>query len=374
MLGAASIPMATSAAAATQVQTIEAPLEPGEPEAAAAETTAATPADQAAPEQAATEAAAQPAAAAPAAAPAAPAPVGAPAPPVESLPGEVSDEEMASIEQQYSQEQQTLASEQQQLAVAQQEQAQADQSVVHAQSDILIAQHQVDSAQATLDSATAAQDYAEGRGTGLTDEEQAQAQQSVDEAEAALAQAQQDLATAQGNLAEAQEAAAAAAATTAAQQSVVDVETSNANAWTAFYQQADARHPEFVAPVEGYEISTHYGEAGSNWSSGHHTGTDFAAPAGTEVQAVADGTVIFAGTNGPYGNQVQIQHSDGTITTYSHLSEIDVSVGESVAAGDQIGLVGTTGNSTGPHLHFEVHDANGNTMDSDAWLAQHGIA
>ncbi len=109
------------------------------------------------------------------------------------------------------------------------------------------------------------------------------------------------------------------------------------------------------------------------WSTGYHTGEDYAAPIGTDVMAAASGTVVEAGYNGAYGNQVVIEHEDGYYTTYSHLSEIDVVVGQEVTAGDTIGAVGNTGNSTGAHLHFEVTQGGdgwigGSFVDPHAWL------
>jgi murein DD-endopeptidase MepM/ murein hydrolase activator NlpD len=88
-----------------------------------------------------------------------------------------------------------------------------------------------------------------------------------------------------------------------------------------------------------------------------HAGVDFAARSGTPVMSTAPGTVIFAGRNGGYGNQVQVRHASGIVTTYSHLSRIASRSGQRVGAGDVIGNVGSTGLSTGPHLHYEVHIA-----------------
>ncbi len=124
-----------------------------------------------------------------------------------------------------------------------------------------------------------------------------------------------------------------------------------------------------VVPTEpGYSITTYYGESGSSWSSGYHTGVDFAQPTGADVYAAKDGVVVEAGWGGAYGNTVVIQHSDGTQTRYAHMSAVHVSVGQTVTAGQHIGDVGSTGNSSGPHLHFEVMDAQGNFMDPIAWL------
>jgi murein DD-endopeptidase MepM/ murein hydrolase activator NlpD len=84
-----------------------------------------------------------------------------------------------------------------------------------------------------------------------------------------------------------------------------------------------------------------------------HNGVDYGAPTGTPVRTVADGRVEFAGRMGGYGNVVQIDHGKGDTTLYAHLSRIDVANSATVARGQRIGAVGTTGWSTGPHLHFE---------------------
>lgn len=88
-----------------------------------------------------------------------------------------------------------------------------------------------------------------------------------------------------------------------------------------------------------------------------HAGVDFAARSGTPVMSTAPGTVVFAGRSGGYGNQVRVRHTNGIVTTYSHLSRISARSGQRVGAGDVIGNVGSTGLSTGPHLHYEVHIA-----------------
>jgi murein DD-endopeptidase MepM/ murein hydrolase activator NlpD len=86
----------------------------------------------------------------------------------------------------------------------------------------------------------------------------------------------------------------------------------------------------------------------------YHKGQDIAAPIGTPVIATADGTVVIAGWLRGYGWVVYIDHGNGISTRYGHLSRIDVTVGQSIKRGEQLGLVGSTGRSTGPHLHYEV--------------------
>lgn len=122
--------------------------------------------------------------------------------------------------------------------------------------------------------------------------------------------------------------------------------------------------------VTGYHITATFGQGGSRWAH-NHTGLDFAAPIGTRIGAVMKGVVIFADWAGPYGRQVQVRHEDGTVTWYNHMSKFSVSVGETVYAGDQVGAVGMTGNTTGPHLHFEVHPGGGEAVDPDPWLRNH---
>lgn len=98
-----------------------------------------------------------------------------------------------------------------------------------------------------------------------------------------------------------------------------------------------------------------------------HTGVDIAGVTGAPTVAADEGTVILARTNGGYGNCVMIKHPDGNTTLYGHLSAIAVSEGQSVSKGQQIGLIGSTGNSTGPHLHFEVI-VNGTKVEPLAWI------
>ncbi|MEU6868719.1 LysM peptidoglycan-binding domain-containing M23 family metallopeptidase [Streptomyces sp. NPDC046876] len=131
----------------------------------------------------------------------------------------------------------------------------------------------------------------------------------------------------------------------------------------------------FVAPVGG-GISTQYKTPGAMWSSGYHTGVDFIASTGTTVKAVGAGTVVSAGWGGAYGNEVVIRHADGKYSQYGHLSQLSVSVGQAVTAGQRIGLSGSTGNSTGPHLHFEVRTgpSYGSDIDPLAYLRSKGVS
>ncbi|MNS37752.1 Murein DD-endopeptidase MepM [compost metagenome] len=99
-----------------------------------------------------------------------------------------------------------------------------------------------------------------------------------------------------------------------------------------------------------------------------HTGLDIAASSGTPVKAPASGTVSFAGWNGGYGNYVVIDHGNGLQTAYAHMSAINVKRGQRVTAGTQVGRVGSTGMSTGPHMHFEVK-RNGQFVNPQGFLA-----
>ncbi|NED15929.1 M23 family metallopeptidase [Streptomyces sp. SID9124] len=130
----------------------------------------------------------------------------------------------------------------------------------------------------------------------------------------------------------------------------------------------------YVHPVPGNH-TTEYRASGANWSSGSHTGIDFPVATGTSVKAITSGTVVTAGWGGAYGNQVVIKHADGHYSQYGHMSSLSVSAGQTVTAGQQVGLSGATGNATGPHLHFEVRTGPeyGSDIDPIAYLASHGI-
>ncbi|MFF3750667.1 M23 family metallopeptidase [Streptomyces sp. NPDC002018] len=111
-------------------------------------------------------------------------------------------------------------------------------------------------------------------------------------------------------------------------------------------------------PVVKYTLSATFGRGGSMWAA-KHSGQDFAVPLGTPVRVVHSGTVVKAGPygagDGPaYGNAIVVKHANGTYSQYAHLSKIKVYVGQQVRTGQQIGLSGNTGNSSGPHLHFEI--------------------
>ncbi|WP_371525911.1 transglycosylase family protein [Streptomyces sp. NBC_01283] len=128
------------------------------------------------------------------------------------------------------------------------------------------------------------------------------------------------------------------------------------------------------APVAA-SPSTPYRAAGGSWSKGYHTGVDFPVATGTSVKAVTAGTVVSAGWGGSYGYEVVIRHADGKYSQYGHLSALTVKAGQKVGAGQRIARSGSTGNSTGPHLHFEIRTGPGFGSDVDplAYLRAGGV-
>ncbi|WP_060886851.1 peptidoglycan DD-metalloendopeptidase family protein [Streptomyces caniscabiei] len=130
-----------------------------------------------------------------------------------------------------------------------------------------------------------------------------------------------------------------------------------------------------------YTIGTPYHKSGGMWSLGYHTGLDLVARSGTPIYVPADGKVVAAGPGGAYGNMTKLRHEGGVITLYAHQTSFNVSVGDSVKRGQQIGTVGATGNVTGPHLHWEVlvpgvdnpfvggQDQGPGMVDPEEWLA-----
>ncbi|MFJ6934544.1 transglycosylase family protein [Streptomyces sp. NPDC101132] len=131
----------------------------------------------------------------------------------------------------------------------------------------------------------------------------------------------------------------------------------------------------FTSPVSG-AVGTPYNASGSHWSSGHHTGVDFLVSTGTSVRAVGSGQVVSAGWAGAYGYEIVIRHGDGRYSQYAHLSALNVRAGQGVNTGQRIGRSGSTGNVTGPHLHFEVRTGPGYGSDIDplAYLRNRGVS
>ncbi|MFE9439706.1 M23 family metallopeptidase [Streptomyces sp. NPDC006602] len=129
--------------------------------------------------------------------------------------------------------------------------------------------------------------------------------------------------------------------------------------------------PKYALPVAQHGLSAYFGQSGINWMS-VHTGIDFPVSYGTTVMAATDGTVRTQ-WNSAYGNMMIVTAKDGTETWYCHLSSYRVASGTTVKAGDPIAYSGNSGNSTGPHLHFEVRPAGGSAIDPLPWLRSHGI-
>lgn len=131
----------------------------------------------------------------------------------------------------------------------------------------------------------------------------------------------------------------------------------------------------WVAPVETYRLSASFGSGGERWAH-RHTGQDFAVPIGTAVRAAGAGRVVQVSCGGAFGIQIVIRHENGYYTQYAHLAAVTVARDDRVAAGQWIGQSGTTGNSTGPHLHFEVRvtPRTGSALDPVPWLGARGVA
>ncbi|GAA5013534.1 M23 family metallopeptidase [Actinopolymorpha pittospori] len=130
----------------------------------------------------------------------------------------------------------------------------------------------------------------------------------------------------------------------------------------------------WVLPVSPgtYTLTARFGSCGGRWEN-CHTGLDFAAPQGTPARAAAAGRVVFAARSGSYGNLVKIDHGNGIVTYYAHLRSFSRNVlNATVIPGQMIGEVGQTGNTTGPHLHFEVR-RRGEPVDPEVWLSDHGV-
>ncbi|MFF7440951.1 peptidoglycan DD-metalloendopeptidase family protein [Streptomyces sp. NPDC008122] len=137
--------------------------------------------------------------------------------------------------------------------------------------------------------------------------------------------------------------------------------------------------PAWVKPVTTYALSASFNQGGAMWAH-KHSGQDFAVPVGTPVKAASAGTVVKAGPNGggdgpAYGNAIVIKHANGTYSQYAHLSKIQVHIGQKVGAGQRIALSGNTGNSSGPHLHFEIRTTPnyGSAVNPMSFLRAHGV-
>jgi murein DD-endopeptidase MepM/ murein hydrolase activator NlpD len=133
-----------------------------------------------------------------------------------------------------------------------------------------------------------------------------------------------------------------------------------------------AKPAPWVLPVVGYHLTGRFGQVSGLWSS-THTGLDFAAPEGTEIRSIGPGVVVSTAYDGAFGNKTVVRLDDGTVLWYCHQSEFGVDPGQRVKPGDLIGYVGSTGNTTGPHLHLEVHPHGGDAIDPEVWLPEHHL-
>jgi murein DD-endopeptidase MepM/ murein hydrolase activator NlpD len=171
------------------------------------------------------------------------------------------------------------------------------------------------------------------------------------------------------------QAAAQAKAAASAKKAAQTAAAKKAAAKTAAAKKAAS----WFHPVKKYKLSASFAQAGGMWQS-THSGQDFAVASGTDVVAAHGGTVVKAGGNGAgdgpaYGNAIVIKHANGTYSQYAHLSRIDVRVGQVVATGQHIARSGNTGNSSGPHLHFEIRTSAsyGSAIDPVAFLRSKGV-
>jgi murein DD-endopeptidase MepM/ murein hydrolase activator NlpD len=127
----------------------------------------------------------------------------------------------------------------------------------------------------------------------------------------------------------------------------------------------------WVLPTVGYHLTARFGASGL-WSN-VHTGLDFAAPSGSPIIAVANGVITETGYDGSYGNKTVETLPDGTEIWYCHQSTIGVNVGETVTQSEQIGTLGSTGHTTGPHVHIEVRPGGGDPVDPYPEFILHGV-
>jgi murein DD-endopeptidase MepM/ murein hydrolase activator NlpD len=127
---------------------------------------------------------------------------------------------------------------------------------------------------------------------------------------------------------------------------------------------------QWVNPLPEAVVTSCFGQ---RWGR-LHAGVDLAAPNGTRIRAAGAGVVLAAGAAAGYGNAVLIDHGNGFLTHYGHMSVVAVRVGQHVAVGELLGNEGSTGHSTGPHLHFEVHQGSyKNPIEPTRWMHEHGI-
>ncbi|MEV4705828.1 M23 family metallopeptidase [Actinoplanes sp. NPDC049316] len=128
--------------------------------------------------------------------------------------------------------------------------------------------------------------------------------------------------------------------------------------------------PQWVNPMPEGTVTSCFGQ---RWGR-LHAGVDIATASGTPIRAAGAGIVVSAGPEQGYGNAVLIDHGNGYLTHYGHMSEITAKLGQRIKPGDEIGKEGSTGHSTGPHLHFEVHQGSyKNPIEPTQWMHEHGV-
>ncbi|WP_149184409.1 M23 family metallopeptidase [Streptomyces sp. TRM49041] len=223
-----------------------------------------------------------------------------------------------------------------------------------------------------------------GAGASAVAAEAQSAPLAVNTASAVAAQAKaqsmaaQEAAAAQAAKAQAVKAQAAAVKAAAAKQAAAK---KAAAAKAAAAKKAAAKKAvSWVKPVTGYKLTASFAQGGGMWTN-KHSGQDFAVPVGTPVKAAHSGVVVKAGPNGggdgpAYGNAVVLKHPNGTYSQYAHLSKINVKVGAKVKTGQVIARSGNTGNSSGPHLHFEIRTSPnyGSALNPAKFLRSEGVS
>ena len=139
------------------------------------------------------------------------------------------------------------------------------------------------------------------------------------------------------------------------------------------FQRGEALRPlPDVLPVQGYELTGRFGDVSGLWST-VHTGLDFAAPYGTPIRSITEGPLVSTADDGAYGLKTLNPTDDGPLHRYCHQYDVDVTAGQRVEPGQQIGAIGTSGNTTGPHLHLEVHPHSGDAVDPEVALHRWGL-
>ncbi|WP_059005948.1 transglycosylase family protein [Streptomyces specialis] len=200
-----------------------------------------------------------------------------------------------------------------------------------------------------------------------SDEEREQEQREQEEREQREQEEREEQERAEAEQREREQAEAEAAEAEA--QAAAEAERAEAE------REAQSQQTAYTAPVSA-GVGTAYHATGSSWSLGYHTGVDFPVATGTSVKSVTDGQVVSAGWSDSFGYEVIVKHADGMYSEYAHLSAISVSEGQPVVSGQQLGRSGSTGNSSGPHLHFEVRtgESFGTDVDPLAYLRQNGVS